>query len=70
MLVTTVRCCSLPKISLDSQQLKKGYIVTQPMCFPVRYTLFYAVSQKQDTILLPIDSPNVNRFSTVFHCQT
>ena len=36
-------------------------------------TLFniYTVSQKkQDTKLLPITSPNVNRFSKFFHCQT
>ena len=31
----------------------------------------YTVSQKkQDTKLLPITSPNVNRFSQFFHCQT
>jgi len=33
--------------------------------------LFYTVSQKkQDTKLLPITSPNVNRFSKFFHWQT
>jgi len=35
-------------------------------------TLIYTVSQKkkQDTKLLPITSPNVNRFSKFFHWQT
>ena len=27
-------------------------------------------SKKQDTRLLPITSPKVNRFSELFHCQT
>ena len=32
---------------------------------------YYTVSQKkQDTKLLPITSPNVNRFSKFFHWQT
>jgi len=30
----------------------------------------YTVSQKQDTELLPITSPNVNQFSKFFHWQT
>jgi len=30
----------------------------------------HCVSKKQDTKLLPITSPNVNRFSKFFHCQT
>ena len=30
----------------------------------------YTVSQKQDTKLLPITSPNVNQFSKFFHWQT
>ena len=31
----------------------------------------YTVSQKkQDTKLLPITSPNINRFSKYFHCRT
>jgi len=28
------------------------------------------LKKKQDTKLLPITSPNVNRFSKFFHCQT
>ena len=32
------------------------------------YTL--CLRKKQDTKLLPITSPNVNRFSKFFHCQT
>jgi len=28
------------------------------------------VNKKQDTKLLPITSPNINRFSKFFHCQT
>jgi len=30
----------------------------------------HCVSKKQDTKLLPITSPDVNRFSKFFHCQT
>jgi len=36
---------------------------------PLLY-LMYTVSQKKDTILLPITSANVNRFSKFFHWQT
>ena len=33
-------------------------------------TNIHCVSKKQDTKLLPITSPNVNRFSKFFHWQT
>ena len=33
-------------------------------------TVVHCVSKKQDTKLLPITSPNVNRFSKFFHWQT
>jgi len=36
-----------------------------------RVIAIYTVSQKkQDSKLLPITSPNVNRFSKFFHCPT
>ena len=41
------------------------------MCATDIHTYIYTVSQKkQDTKLLPITSPNVNRFSKFFHWLT
>ena len=34
------------------------------------FELHYTVSQKNDTKLLPITSPDVNQFSEFFHSQT
>ena len=40
-------------------------------CIPAEPNEIYTVSQKkQDAKLLPITSPNVNRFSKFFHWQT
>ena len=38
--------------------------------FLVNKDYILRVRKKQDTKLLPVTFPNVNRFSTFFHCQT
>ena len=46
-----------------------GFMLQAHICM---YICMYVhcVSKKQDTKLLPITSPNVNRFSKFFHWQT
>ena len=39
-------------------------------CLRIRPRLYTVSQKKQDTKLLPITSPNVNRFSKFFHWQT
>ena len=54
-----------PTIQVDSKTVDatvRIYVYT--------YARMYTVSKKQDTKLLPITSPNVNRFSKFFHWQT
>jgi len=61
--------------ALVQVSFKRGASVSRFMAIrqmsPPASSVFYTVSQKkQDTKLLPITSPNVNRFSKFFHWQT
>ena len=58
--------CSLTSENNNKNKRKKSTLSVQL----VMHTFIHCVSKKQDTKLLPITSPNVNRFSKFFHWKT
>jgi len=54
----------------SGSEITSCHLIYETSCIFVLVKTYTVSQKKQDTKLLPITSPNINRFSKFFHCWT